>query len=46
MTDPRRLLARLNPSTIRYDTLPGGVPDVDSARHCPCPGAGACGVGA
>ncbi|WP_375731496.1 hypothetical protein ACN28O_10425 [Xylella fastidiosa subsp. multiplex] len=28
MTDPRRLLARLNPSTIRYDTLPGGVPEL------------------
>ncbi|MFG1468707.1 hypothetical protein [Xylella fastidiosa] len=28
MTDPRRLLACLNPSTIRYDTLPGGVPEL------------------
>ncbi|RWA36641.1 hypothetical protein [Xylella fastidiosa] len=26
--NPRRLLARLNPSTIRYDTLPGGVPEL------------------
>lgn len=28
MMNPRRLLARLNPSTIRYDTLPGGVPEL------------------
>ena len=28
MTDPRRLVARLNPTTVRYDVGRGGIPDL------------------
>jgi hypothetical protein len=28
MTDPRRLLARLNPTTVRYDVGRGGIPEL------------------
>ena len=30
MTDPRRLLARLNPTNIRYDVGRGGIPELTS----------------